>query len=38
MALTNKQYDSIIRTYEKRQIAHQHELREHLNQVREQLP
>lgn len=38
MALSNSQYDSIIRVYDERQLAHQHELRARLADVREALP
>ncbi len=38
MALTNQQYDSIMRDYEQRQLAHQRELREHQEHIREHLP
>lgn len=38
MGLTNKQYDSIMRDYEQRQLAHLHVLREHQEKIREQLP
>lgn len=38
MALSNQQYDSIIRTYEQRQLMHQHELSQHFEQIRMQYP
>lgn len=38
MALSNSQYDSIIRTYEARQLEHQREYRARLAGIREQLP
>lgn len=38
MPLSNAQYDSILRTYDQRQLAHQRTLREHTETVREKLP
>ena len=38
MGLSNQQYDSIIRTYEQRQLAHQHELADHFKTIREKYP
>lgn len=38
MGLSNQQYDSIIRTYEDRQLFHQHELAEHFENIRKNHP
>lgn len=38
MPLSNSQYDSIMRTYEERQLAHQRERNARLAEVREALP
>lgn len=38
MALSNSQYDSIMRIYDERQLMHQHERNARLSEIREALP